>query len=46
MFTLSTFSELTSLGPQVQIAILQKCRLRHTEFGSTLRTNALALTDL
>jgi sugar phosphate isomerase/epimerase len=46
MFTLSAFADEISPDPQVQIAVLQSCGVRHIEFRSILKTNVLDLTNL
>src|SRR5579871_2940608 len=46
MFRLSAFADEISPDPQEQVAVLQKCGVRHLEFRSILKTNVLALTDL
>jgi sugar phosphate isomerase/epimerase len=46
MFTLSAFADEISPDPNEQIAVLQKCGVRHIEFRSILRTNVLDLSDL
>jgi sugar phosphate isomerase/epimerase len=46
MFTLSAFADEISPDPQEQIDVLTKCRVRHIEFRSILKTNVLDLSDL
>jgi sugar phosphate isomerase/epimerase len=45
MFTLSAFADEISPDPQVQVAILKHCGVRHIEFRSIHKTNVLNLTD-
>jgi 3-dehydroshikimate dehydratase len=46
MFTLSAFADEIDADPQVQIAVLRSCGVRHIEFRSIHKTNVLALSDL
>src|SRR5436305_2060403 len=46
MFTLSAFADEISPDPQEQLDVLARCRVRHIELRSILKTNVLDLTDL
>ena len=46
MFTLSAFADEIDPQPDVQIAVLEQCGIRHIELRSILKTNVLDLTDL
>jgi sugar phosphate isomerase/epimerase len=46
MFTLSAFADEIDPDPEVQIAVLKQCGLRHIELRSIRKTNVLDLTDL
>ena len=46
MFILSAFADEISPDPEVQIAVLKQCGVRHIEFRSILQKNVLDLSDL